>query len=85
MKHFQGDYAPVHHGHIQHIVEHTLREIAICKVAHANTLSEQGISEDTIDNMVLTPETLTISLMGFMAEEAVISQRLGPLGKKKEK
>jgi hypothetical protein len=65
-------------------VEASLGLFAVCKVAHANTLTRQGISEEAIDDSVLTSEALTFSLMGFMAEEAVISQRLGPVGKKRD-
>lgn len=84
VKNFQQDYPPVHADKVRETVELVLGQIIVCKVAHACTLSTQGVSEETIDNSILTPANLTVALMGFMAEEAVIAQRLGPLGKKRE-
>lgn len=82
IRHFQLEYPPVVHDEVERKVQEVLGEVIVCKVAHACTMTSQGFSEEQIDREILSPGNLTFALMGFLAEEAVISQRLGPLGKK---
>lgn len=70
---------------VREIVVGVLGEIACAKVAHAQTLSRQAhLSEEAINEKYRSEEALTFALMGLVAEEAVISQRLGKLGRKKD-
>ena len=67
-------------------VTRTVREVfgqtAICKVAHTQKLT-QHLAEYEVDERYRNEESLTISLMGLLAEETVIALHLGRLGKKK--
>jgi hypothetical protein len=41
------------------------------------------VPEQDLDDIYRSEAALTISLMGLLAEESLISQRLGKLGRKK--
>ncbi len=56
-------------------------EVAACKVAHSQKLTTM-ITAQEVDNEFRTEQSLTIALMGLLAEESLIAQRLGRLGKK---
>jgi len=54
----------------------------VSKVAHSQKLAKR-IAVEELDTEYRSEKALTIALMGLMAEEAVISTRLGKLGRKK--
>jgi hypothetical protein len=54
---------------VEKIVKETYGEVAVCKIAHSQKL--------------VAHVALTVSLMGLLAEETLIAQRLGKLGRKK--
>jgi hypothetical protein len=63
-------------------VQQVFGEVATCKVAHSQKL-RQKVTEEQLDNDYRNEAALTIALMGLMAEESLIAQRLGKLGRKK--
>jgi hypothetical protein len=54
----------------------------VCKVAHSQKLVAQ-IPEEELDLTYRSEAALTVSLMGLLAEESLIAQRLGKLGRKR--
>jgi hypothetical protein len=50
--------------------------------AHTQKLTKY-ITEQEVDNAFRSEEALTVSLMGLIAEDSLISQRLAKLGPKK--
>ena len=57
-------------------------EVAACKVAHSQKLTKQ-VTEQELDKDYPSEAALTVALMGLLAEESLIAQRLARLGKKK--
>lgn len=57
-------------------------EIAACKIAHSQKLAKKVPAEE-LDRDYRSEQALTIALMGLIAEESVIAQRLAKLGRKK--
>jgi hypothetical protein len=57
-------------------------EIAVAKIAHSQKLRAR-IAEQELDEHYRSEQALTLALMGLLAEEAMISLRLGRLGRKK--
>jgi hypothetical protein len=54
----------------------------VCKIAHSQKLTSH-VAEDQLDLTYRNEAALTVSLMGLLAEESLIAQRLGKLGRKK--
>jgi hypothetical protein len=54
----------------------------VCKIAHSQKLLAH-VAEEDLDAIYRNEAALTVSLMGLMAEESLIAQRLGKLGRKK--
>jgi hypothetical protein len=79
----QEQYPAVHAEEIQEIVKAVYGEVAVAKIAHSEKLAARGVSEEELDKEYRSDSALTISLMGLMAEESLIAQRLGRLGRKK--
>src|SRR5262249_44308606 len=61
-------------------------EGAACKIAHAQklTIGPEGITEQELDDEYLSEEALTTGLMGLIAEESLIGQRLGRIGPRRQ-
>jgi hypothetical protein len=79
----QEQYPVVHAEEIQDIVKAVYGEVAVAKIAHSEKLAARGVSEEELEETYRSDEALTIALMGLMAEESLIAQRLGKLGRKK--
>ena len=77
----QDMYPEIYADEIAQEIRQAYGEIAVTKVAHAQFF-KAFISEQNIDTSYRTEEALTIALMGFMAEEAVIVPRLKRFGKR---
>ena len=60
----------------------TYGEVAVCKIAHSQKLVKY-VPEQDLDDHYRSDEALTVGLMGLLAEESLIAQRLGKLGRKK--
>lgn len=63
-------------------VRQVFGEVAACKIAHSQKLAKR-VTEEELDRDYRSEPALTVGLMGLLAEESVIAQRLGKLGKKK--
>jgi len=73
---WQSQYADHHADSIRQDVVGAYGEIAVAKVAHSEFLRNL-LPSDTIDNELRSEAALTMALLGLMAEEAVISTRVG--------
>jgi hypothetical protein len=82
IRHHQSQYPDVFGTEVEMIVKETYGEVAVCKIAHSQKLVAH-VAEDQLDITYRNEAALTISLMGLLAEESLIAQRLGKLGRKK--
>ena len=82
IKHHQQHYPDVFADDVAQTVRDTYGEVAVCKIAHSQKLASY-VAEDQLDQMYRNEAALTVSLMGLLAEESLIAQRLGKLGRKK--
>ncbi len=78
----QKNYAPHMAEDVQDIVHRVFGEVAVAKIAHSRKLIK-GMSEEEIDRTYRSEQALTLALMGLMAEESLIAQRLTKLGRRK--
>ena len=79
---YQAQYPDVYSQEVEDIVRSTYGEIAVCKIAHSQKLAKD-VNEHDLDEKYRSKAALTIALMGLLAEENLIAQRLGKLGRKK--
>ncbi len=82
VKYHQAQYPDVYAEEVADTVRNVFGEIAACKIAHSQKLAKQ-ISEEELNRDYRSEQALTVALMGLMAEEAVVAQRLAKLGRKK--
>jgi hypothetical protein len=82
IKYHRDRYPDIYAEEVTRIVLRTFGEIAACKIAHTQKLT-QYITEQEVDDLFRTEQALTTSLMGLIAEDALISQRLAKLGPKR--
>ena len=82
VKYHQQQYPDVFAAEVEKIVRETYGEVAVCKIAHSQKLIAH-VAEEDLDLTYRNEAALTISLMGLLAEESLIAQRLGKLGRKK--
>jgi Histidine kinase-, DNA gyrase B-, and HSP90-like ATPase len=82
IRHHQQQYPEVFAADVEKIVKDTYGEVAVCKIAHSQKLAAY-VAEDQLDLTYRNEAALTVSLMGLLAEESLIAQRLGKLGRKK--
>lgn len=82
VEYHQGQYPDVFAEEVANVVRQVFGEVAVSKIAHSNKLLNH-IPEQELDESYRSEQALTVALMGLMAEEAVIAQRLGKLGRKK--
>jgi hypothetical protein len=82
IRHHLNQYPDVYAKEVTDIVRKTYGEIAVCKLAHSQKLAAQ-VAEEDLDQYYRSEQALTIALMGLLAEESLIAQRLGKLGRKK--
>jgi hypothetical protein len=83
VEYHQAQYPDVYAEEVAKTVRNVFGEVAACKIAHSQKLAKQ-LTEEELDRDYRSEAALTVGLMGLLAEETVISQRLGRLGKKKE-
>ena len=74
-KNYKNRYHPVHQDTVHTIVLQCYKTIARCKLAHA-LLLQKKVGKVEMKSKWLTPESLTLSVMGLVSEDAYISQRL---------
>jgi hypothetical protein len=82
VQYHQEQYPEVFADEVEKIVRNVFGEIAACKVAHSQKLL-RDVPQEELDKDYRNEQALTIGLMGLLAEESLISQRLGRLGRKK--
>ncbi len=82
LEYHQAQYPDVMAEEVAKTVRHVFGEIAVCKSSHSQKLAKH-ITEEELDQTYRSEEALTIALMGLMAEESLIAQRLGKFGRKK--
>jgi hypothetical protein len=82
IKHHKDQYPDVFAPDVEKIVKDTYGEVAVCKIAHSQKLVAH-VAEEDLDLTYRNEAALTVSLMGLLAEESLIAQRLGKLGRKK--
>lgn len=81
VEYWQAQYADVHTQAIREEVQNVYGEIAVAKVAHSEHL--RGLlPRHIIDEKLRSDESLTMALLGLIAEEAVIAPRMGQFGKR---
>ncbi len=83
VEYHQQQYLDVFAEQVAETVRQVFGEIAACKVAHSQKLA-RNVPEQELDRDYRSEQALTLALMGLMAEEAVIAQRLVKLGRKKQ-
>jgi hypothetical protein len=82
VEYHQAQYPDVYAEEVAKTVRQVFGEVAACKIAHSQKLTRK-VTEEELDLSYRSEPALTVALMGLLAEESVISQRLGRLGKKK--
>jgi hypothetical protein len=82
IKHHQAQYPDIYAEEVEKIVRDTYGEVAVCKIAHSQKLAK-FVPEQDLDEQYRSEAALTVGLMGLLAEESLIAQRLGKLGRKK--
>jgi hypothetical protein len=82
IRHHQEQYPDVYAEEVAKTVMDVYGEVAVCKIAHSQKLATH-VPEQDLDTYYRNEQTLTVALMGLLAEDAVIAQRLGRLGRKK--
>jgi hypothetical protein len=82
IKYHQDQYPDVYAEEVAKTVRAVFGEVAACKIAHSQKLKRE-LPEEELDQNYRSEAALTIALMGLMAEESLIAQRLGRLGRKK--
>jgi len=82
VEHHQAQYPDVYAEDVAKTIRQVFGEVAACKIAHSQKLTRK-LTEEELDREYRSEQALTISLMGLLAEESLISQRLGRFGRKK--
>jgi hypothetical protein len=82
IKFHQDQYAEVFAEDVQKTIMAVFGEVAVAKVAHSQKLRGQ-VSDEELRDDYRNEKALTIALMGLLAEESLIAQRLGKFGRKK--
>jgi hypothetical protein len=75
-------YPDVYAEEIAKVVRQVFGEVAACKIAHSQKLVRE-VSEQELDRDYRSEAALTVALMGLLAEESLIAQRLMRFGRKK--
>jgi hypothetical protein len=73
--HHQQKYPDVYAEEVARTVRQVFGEVAACKVAHAQKLARQ-VAREELDRDYRSERALTVALMGLMAEDSLIAQRL---------
>jgi hypothetical protein len=75
----QKEYPDIYAEEVAKIVCRVFGEVAACKIAHSQKLTRL-ITEEEINRDYRNEQALTLALMGLIAEESLIGQRLSSLG-----
>jgi hypothetical protein len=83
VKYHQEQYPDIYAEQVATTIHHVFGEVAACKIAHSQRLRRERMPDEQIDAEYRSEAALTIALMGLLAEESLIAQRLGKFGGKK--
>lgn len=78
----QERYAEIHSEEIKDTILHVFGEVAVAKIAHSQKLRRE-MPEELLDKEYRNEAALTIALMGLIAEESLVAQRLAKFGRKR--
>jgi len=84
VKYHQDQYPDIYAEEVAQTVRQVFGEVAACKIAHSQKLTK-NVAEEVLDSEYRNEKALTVALMGLLAEESLIAQRLGKFGRKREK
>ncbi len=84
IEHWQKQYSPAVKNDVEKLVKDAYEDVAMAKVSHLHALTGVVFSEEQRDTMLLNP-ALSASLLGLIAEDALIGPRTGKLGVKRRK
>lgn len=84
IEHWQNQYSPAVKKDVEKLVKDAYEDVAMAKVSHLHALTGVVFSEEQRDTMLLNP-ALSASLLGLIAEDALIGPRTGKLGVKRRK
>jgi hypothetical protein len=82
VQYHQENYADIYAEEVANTIRHTFGEVAVAKVAHSQKLMKE-ISLEVLDREYRDEKALTLALMGLLAEESLINQRLSRYGRRK--
>ena len=82
IQHHQSGYPAHLADEVEGIVFDVFGEVAVCKVAHTERMAKL-VTDEELERSYRSEEALTLALMGLIAEESLIAQRLGRLGRKR--
>jgi hypothetical protein len=82
IEYHQAQYPDVYAEEVAKTIRQVFGEVASCKIAHSQKLTK-NVPVEELDLDYRSEKALTVALMGLLAEESVIAQRLGKLGRKK--
>lgn len=82
VEYHQAQYPDVYAEEVGKTVRQVFGEVAACKIAHSQKLAKK-VSEEELNRDYWSEQALTVALMGLMAEESLIAQRLGKFGRKR--
>jgi hypothetical protein len=80
---FCGDYGPQHADGVEAVVHQAYGEIAVAKIAHSEYLKSL-LPDHVVEDSLRCDEALTMSLLGLIAEEHLISDRLNKQFRRKK-
>ena len=75
----QRDYPDIYGEEVAKVVCQVFGEVGCCKIAHSQKLAKE-VPEEELNRDYRSEQALTVALMGLIAEESLIAQRLGRLG-----
>ena len=75
----QRDYPDIYGEEVAKVVCQVFGEVGSCKIAHSQKLAKE-VPEEELNRDYRSEQALTVALMGLIAEESLIAQRLGRLG-----
>jgi hypothetical protein len=82
VEYHRAQYPDIYAEEVGKTIYQVFGEVAACKVAHSQKLAKK-VTEQELDRDYRSEQALTVALMGLMAEESLIAQRLGKLGRKR--
>lgn len=82
VKYHQDMYTDIHAEEIAQTIRRVFGELAVAKVAHAQKLCRE-IPVEILDRDYRNEKALTVALMGLLAEDSLIAQRLVKFGRKR--